>query len=84
MIARKPYWLGLILAVGCIASFICPAARAAEEAVTVHNQSLHVTVRDHDGAFELWSAELRNPILAARIGAEVDHHWIWSSGLSEA
>ncbi len=79
MIARKSYWLILILAVGWTASFICPAASRAEEAVAVHNQSLHITVRGHDGAFELWSAELRKPILAARIGAEVDHHWIWSS-----
>ncbi|MFZ0227666.1 MAG: hypothetical protein WAL41_12120, partial [Mycobacterium sp.] len=69
----------LTLAVGWVASFNCPAAWAAEESVTMRNQSLHITVRDHDGAFELWSAELHNPILVARVGAEVNHHWMWSS-----
>ncbi len=79
MIARKPHWLMLILAVAWAASFACPAADAAEEAVTLTNGSLHLAVRTHDGSFQLWSAELRNPILVARVGAEVDHHWIWST-----
>ena len=79
MIVRKLHWLVLILAVGPAASFVCPAADATEEVVSLSNRSLHVAVRAQDGSFELWSVELRNPILTARVGAEVDHHWIWSN-----
>src|ERR1017187_7604850 len=80
MIARRLHWLVLIFAVGSAVSLVCPAAYAAEEVVSLSNRSLHVAVRAQDGSFELWSVELRNPILTARVGAEVNHQWLWSNG----
>jgi alpha-galactosidase len=79
MIARRLHWLALFFVVGIAASFVCPAAEATGEAVSLSNRSLHVAVRPQDGAVELWSIELRNRILCGRVGAEVNHQWLWSN-----
>jgi alpha-galactosidase len=66
---------GLILAV--IAAFSCGAS--GETLAPLKNRWLTVSVRTQDGSFELRGAELSRPVLAARVGAEVDHQWIWST-----
>ncbi len=46
---------------------------------SLQNRSLTVSVRQSDGSFELRAEGLTAPVLTARVGAEVDHHWISSS-----
>ncbi|MGA7383127.1 MAG: PKD domain-containing protein [Terriglobales bacterium] len=79
MMARKLQWLVLGLEVVAAASLLCPTTAEAQAAASLSNRSLHVAVHAQDGSFELWSAELRNPVLTARVGAEVNHQWIWSN-----
>jgi alpha-galactosidase len=45
----------------------------------LQNRWLTLTVRPNDGSFELRAQALKDPVLAARVGAEVDHHWLSSS-----
>ena len=80
MIARRLYWLVPLVAMVAAAGSFCLAADTATGAASLSNGSLHVAVRAQDGAFELWSVELHNPVVAARIGAEVNHRWLWSDG----
>ena len=79
MTRRKLEWLVLNLVVVAAAGLFCAAAARAQETASVSNRSLHVAVRVQDGSFELRAVELGNPILTARVGAEVDHQWIWSN-----
>ena len=79
MIARRLHWLVLIFAVGPTTIFNVLPAHAAQETLSLSNQSLRVAVHPRDGSLELSSVELRNPILTARVGAEVNHQWLWSS-----
>ena len=54
--------------------------KASSEVVApLQNRWLTVSVRSSDGSFELRSAGLRDPVLIARVGAEVDHRWILST-----
>jgi alpha-galactosidase len=46
---------------------------------SLNNRWLSVLVRPQDGSFELRGEGLRAPVLVARIGAEVNHQWIWST-----
>jgi alpha-galactosidase len=79
MIARKLHCVVLLFAM--IPAVNLPSFAAdTPSAASLSNGSLRVTVRPHDGAFELWSVELHNPVVAARIGAEVNHQWLWSDG----
>jgi alpha-galactosidase len=79
MIGRKLQLLALFFVVGSATSFICPTAQAAGESDSLSNRSLRVAVRPQDGALELWSVALANPILTSRVGAEVNQQWLWSS-----
>jgi len=45
----------------------------------LQNRWLTVSVRPQDGSFELHAEAVRDAVLAARVGAEVDHQWIWST-----
>jgi alpha-galactosidase len=45
----------------------------------LRNSWLTVSVRDSDGSFELRAEGLRDPVLTARVGAEINHQWIFSS-----
>jgi alpha-galactosidase len=52
---------------------------ADENVAPLQNRWLTVSVRSSDGAFEIRSAGLRDPVLTARIGAEINHQWIFST-----
>lgn len=43
------------------------------------NRWLSVSVRPQDGSFELRAEGLRDPVFVARVGAEVNHQWLWSN-----
>lgn len=47
--------------------------------VELRNQQLAVTERARDGSYEILSRELRHLVLVSRVGAEVNHHWLFSS-----
>ena len=48
-------------------------------ATVLHNSSLSVSVNGKDGSYEIRAKTLKSPVLQARVGAEVDHHWLRSS-----
>lgn len=52
---------------------------SGETVAPLKNRWLTASVRAQDGSFELRSEALSRPVLAARVGAEVDHQWIWST-----
>ncbi|MBV8051452.1 MAG: alpha-galactosidase, partial [Acidobacteriaceae bacterium] len=45
----------------------------------LQNQWLTASVHASDGSFEVRGAGLKDPVFAARVGAEVDHQWVWST-----
>jgi alpha-galactosidase len=56
---------------------LCSSA-AAQTAGPLQNRSLKLSVRP-DGSFELQAEGLRDPVLVARVGVEVNYQWIFSS-----
>lgn len=60
-----------------LAAFVQPFAKA--ENASLKNRWLTVSVRPSDGSFELRAEGLHDPVLTARVGAEVNQKWIWSS-----
>ncbi|MGA8151865.1 MAG: PKD domain-containing protein [Terriglobales bacterium] len=52
---------------------------ASCQTAPLQNRWLTVAVRPQDGSFELRAEALRDPVLAARVGAEVNHQWLWST-----
>ncbi len=80
MIARRLPWFVLDpVAVILVTTIMFPCITEAQDVASLSNRSLHVAVRAQDGSFELRAEGLRNPVLAARVGAEVDHRWTWST-----
>ena len=69
--------LNAMVVVSALSLLILSEARA-QEAPPLANSALHLTVHAKDGSFELRGAALRNPVLTARVGAEVNHQWLWS------
>lgn len=59
-----------------LTAFIRPSAYA--ENASLKNQWLSVAVRP-DGLFEIRAEGLHDPVLTARVGAEVNEKWIWST-----
>jgi alpha-galactosidase len=51
---------------------------SADENVA-QNRWLTVSVRTSDGSFEIRGAGLRDPVLTARVGAEINHQWVLST-----
>jgi alpha-galactosidase len=51
---------------------------AAQQAVSIHNSRLAVSVRQ-DGTYEIRAQGLKEPVLEARVAAEIDHRWLRSS-----
>jgi hypothetical protein len=45
----------------------------------LQNQALTVTVRTSDGSYEVRAAGVKDPVLTARVGVQVNHSWIWST-----
>ncbi len=54
------------------------ATALGQTVAPIQNRWLTVSVRP-DASFELRSANLKGAVLAARVGAEVDHEWIYST-----
>ena len=52
---------------------------AYSQTTSLKNQWLAISVRPQDGSFELQAEGLRDPVFVARVGAEVNHQWIWST-----
>ena len=51
----------------------------APGAATLRNQSLTVNLQSENAAFSVQAAGLDAPVFAARVGAEVNHRWLWST-----
>ena len=71
-------WCYAVLA-GILLFAAFPHSSASAESALLKNQSLTVAVLP-DGSFELRAEGLHDPVLSARVGAEVDQKWIWSNG----
>ncbi|HVO62758.1 MAG TPA: PKD domain-containing protein [Terriglobales bacterium] len=61
----------------CYASAETPSAQIA-------NSVLTVSVRNGGAVYELQERSLQKPVLTSRIGAEVDHQWLWSTDYPHA
>jgi alpha-galactosidase len=46
---------------------------------SIENGVLHVNVRGHDGSYEIEARGTKRPAIISRVGAEVDHRWIFST-----
>ena len=57
----------------------CAFPASSQAAVSLHNSQLSVSVKPQDGSYEIRANALQSPVLAARVGAEVDHRWLRSS-----
>jgi hypothetical protein len=55
------------------------AQGAAQPNASIHNEQLTVSVNTHDGSYNIEAKGLEQPALVARVGAEVDHHWVRSN-----
>jgi len=51
----------------------------AQQAASLQNSDLSVAVRQQDGVYEIRSRSLNEPVLEARVAAEIHHHWVHSS-----
>lgn len=57
-------------------------ASLAQTPSSLQNATLGVQVRARDGAYEILSRGSSRPVLISRIGAEIDHQWLWSTDYS--
>ena len=67
------------LSVTLIVTAVLAVSATCQTVASLQNAWLTVSVRPQDGSFELHAQAVRDAVLAARIGAEVDHQWIWST-----
>ena len=67
-----------VLALGVVLLLIGLEA-AAQQAATIHNGPLTVSVDLHDGSYTIRAQGLERPVLVAHVGAQVDHQWVRSS-----
>ena len=61
-------------------AYLFLSVAASCQVTSLTNPWLTVSVRASDGSFELRAEGLPEPVLTARVGAEVNHQWISSSG----
>jgi alpha-galactosidase len=52
---------------------------AVPETASIHNERLTVSVNTHDGSYVIRAMGLEQPVLVARLGAEIDHQWVRSN-----
>jgi hypothetical protein len=64
-----------------IAVFMLSAlwSEAKDEATSIHNNQMSVSVALQGGFYEIASGASEKPVLKAVVAAEIDHHWIKSS-----
>jgi hypothetical protein len=72
-------YCGLVLRIIFAVTVVLAVSASGQTAAPLQNHWLTVTVRPQDGSFELHAEALRDPVLAARVGAEVNHQWLWST-----
>jgi len=70
---------GLVLRVILPVTVVLAVSASCQTVAPLQNRWLTVTVRPQDGSFELRAEALRDPVLASRVGAEVNHQWLWST-----
>ena len=63
-----------------ISTVLFSSSAHGQNVAPLQNRWLTVSVRPSDGSFELRGAGLKDAILTARVGAEVNHQWIQSTG----
>jgi alpha-galactosidase len=64
----------LILASACT-TMTCSVKRH----ITLSNAQLSASIRSEDGAYEIWTRELPQPVLISRVAAEVNYQWFFSN-----
>ncbi len=57
---------------------VCVAAEPASEA-TLANQDVSISLKARGAAFQVSAKGLATPVFTSRVGAEVDHQWLWST-----
>jgi alpha-galactosidase len=72
--ARNVMFGLLILALVC-AETTC----SKKQQISLANAQLTVSIRPEDGAYEIRTNDLPQPVLISRVGAEINHRWISSS-----
>lgn len=70
---------GLIVAVLSVSLYPLYATAQAGNQEKIGNSALSVTTENRGAAFTLSAAGLSHPVLHARVGAEVNHQWLWST-----
>ena len=71
--------LQFVFGLGLIVSTVFLGPAHAQTVTPLQNRWLEVFVRPSDGSFELRAQGLRDPVQAARVGAEINHEWLFSS-----
>src|SRR5215472_10625854 len=64
-------------------SIACFSDLRSQTIAPLQNRWLTVSVRRSDGSFELRVDGLHDPVLASRIGAEINHQWVLSTDFPE-
>ncbi len=72
-------YIGRVVAFALLGSGAIPCSSQAPGAATLRNQSLTVNLQSENAAFSVQAAGLDAPVFAARVGAEVNHRWLWST-----
>jgi alpha-galactosidase len=68
-----------VIAVALAGSGLIPCFSQVHTTPTIQNHSLTVSLKSGNAAFTVHATGLDTPVFAARVGAEVDHKWIWST-----
>src|SRR5579862_1136936 len=77
MSSKRSYGYIRVAVVAFMAFFSFSAL--GENVAPLQNRWLTVSVRPADGSFEVRSAGLKDPVFAARVGAEIEHQWVSST-----
>ncbi|MGC1361966.1 MAG: PKD domain-containing protein [Silvibacterium sp.] len=72
-------YIGRVIAFAVAGSGLIPCFSQAPTAATIRNHSLAVSLQSGNAGFEVRAASLDSPVFAARVGAEVNHQWLWST-----
>jgi len=80
-ILSEEVWLSMRLRFAFLPAAILVAfsAASAQQDLSIHNQQLTVVVRAQDGAYEVLSRGLQQPVLVSNVGVEVNGEWLSSS-----
>lgn len=71
--------LQFVFGLGLMVSTVWLTPVHGQTVTPLQNRWLEVSVRPSDGSFELRAQGLQEPVLASRVGAEINHQWVFSS-----